>query len=232
MRGTLHIITVRQDRRGIIPAYAGNTSNSERAPAPTRDHPRVCGEHLHRWGIYGMSKGSSPRMRGTHEGRMHTYGFVGIIPAYAGNTSGCVERPWSTRDHPRVCGEHPDSVVLTVEAEGSSPRMRGTHPDIFVCADTKGIIPAYAGNTYDHLFALSCQRDHPRVCGEHSWSAVSGIRCRGSSPRMRGTRCQSAHHRRRRGIIPAYAGNTPGPRREHVQERDHPRVCGEHTKRL
>ena len=30
---------------GIIPAYAGNTTNSAVTRSKTRDHPRVCGEH-------------------------------------------------------------------------------------------------------------------------------------------------------------------------------------------
>ena len=30
---------------GIIPAYAGNTSQGKTIPLRTRDHPRVCGEH-------------------------------------------------------------------------------------------------------------------------------------------------------------------------------------------
>ena len=31
-----------------------------------------------------------------------------------------------------------------------------------------GIIPAYAGNTYEDGDALFLRWDHPRVCGEHT----------------------------------------------------------------
>ena len=34
------------------------------------------------------------------------------------------------------------------------------------------------------------------------------------------------------GIIPAYAGNTGWRMARGAAPRDHPRVCGEHTKRL
>ena len=50
----------------------------------------------------------------------------------------------------------------------------------------------------------------------------------GSSPRMRGTLPASAAWLPSGRIIPAYAGNTPGPGSGAVRTADHPRVCGEH----
>ena len=50
----------------------------------------------------------------------------------------------------------------------------------------------------------------------------------GSSPRMRGTHHQRHRKTRRPGIIPAYAGNTVDEVVCEAQQRDHPRVCGEH----
>ena len=91
---------------GIIPAYAGNTKRLSWFCAQIRDHPRVCGEH----GILDkgmpLTAGSSPRMRGTHTSRQYLRADFGIIPAYAGNTSWRQILRSSTRDHPRVCGEH------------------------------------------------------------------------------------------------------------------------------
>ena len=46
MRGTLHVVTITQDRGGIIPAYAGNTWCRSAVARCPWDHPRVCGEHL------------------------------------------------------------------------------------------------------------------------------------------------------------------------------------------
>ena len=46
MRGTPERHHVAPRQGGIIPAYAGNTRRSSNAPSPTRDHPRVCGEHV------------------------------------------------------------------------------------------------------------------------------------------------------------------------------------------
>ena len=93
---------------GIIPAYAGNTISTA-VPSPlTRDHPRVCGEHIMALRFAVPSLGSSPRMRGTLPTGGTKSKQGGIIPAYAGNTGYPNVRPCAPWDHPRVCGEHPN----------------------------------------------------------------------------------------------------------------------------
>ena len=52
------------DTAGIIPACAGSTSTSSRAPIPTRDHPRMRGEHCYRTLYESYAWGSSPHARG------------------------------------------------------------------------------------------------------------------------------------------------------------------------
>ena len=71
-----------------------------------------------------------------------------------------------------------------------------------------GIIPAYAGNTYENGCTVVKYRDHPRVCGEHLPTASVFHPLTGSSPRMRGTRKGVEVPAFQGGIIPAYAGNT------------------------
>ena len=66
VRGAPSSSTRYSSRHGIIPACAGSTSNSERAPAPTRDHPRMCGEHKTFCPVLNGVKGSSPHVRGAH----------------------------------------------------------------------------------------------------------------------------------------------------------------------
>ena len=91
------------------------------------------------------------------------------------------------RDHPRVCGEHVGHHEVPEADPGSSPRMRGT--PLMDCASSfaYGIIPAYAGNTCRHARNPFSDRDHPRVCGEHSDETSLRFCEMGSSPRMRGT---------------------------------------------
>ena len=167
MRGT-HPSQYRPARQlGIIPAYAGNTTMAPCAPSISRDHPRVCGEHFFRLAADKGLQGSSPRMRGTHFPTMPARLPVGIIPAYAGNTT-CGSSPQQqTGDHPRVCGEHPRQRYFTTVQPGSSPRMRGTPKATIFHNRPAGIIPAYAGNTIVVWLSLRIFRDHPRVCGEH-----------------------------------------------------------------
>ena len=132
------------------------------------------------------------------------------------------------RDHPRVCGEHLACVVTLLLAAGSSPRMRGTRMRSSVRGIQIGIIPAYAGNTASCSSSTHCSRDHPRVCGEHSADPWMLSEATGSSPRMRGTQVRRGVRLGRRGIIPAYAGNTTTGAPAAGTCRDHPRVCGEH----
>ena len=193
---------------GIIPAYAGNTRRRSARRRSTRDHPRVCGEHPTLPVAREPMAGSSPRMRGT----LHVTGgdawLLGIIPAYAGNTRGLRWRVVSHKDHPRVCGEHRFGSRETQREWGSSPRMRGTLRRMRRVFFLPGIIPAYAGNTWCRWAVARCPWDHPRVCGEHPHFSVVNNGGAGSSPRMRGTRAERARQIQRRGIIPAYAGNT------------------------
>ena len=194
------------------------------------DHPRVCGEHRGMDTRRETRPGSSPRMRGTPALKSRWNPSLGIIPAYAGNTSSGHVLDLTYRDHPRVCGEHLSTVKANESVKGSSPRMRGTHCKKSYYKGGKGIIPAYAGNTVDyHVWNVSFW-DHPRVCGEHSVWFEFGTKCQGSSPRMRGTHIRRNLPRTACGIIPAYAGNTSVQNVGQFAVWDHPRVCGEHCK--
>ena len=208
MRGTLCDGRSEIVQPGIIPAYAGNTNRVRLDGIRPRDHPRVCGEHRGGLTVLSEREGSSPRMRGTLViGRVACV-VLGIIPAYAGNTMAvepCHALVW---DHPRVCGEHVVNCSPPHAASGSSPRMRGT-PE----------------NRRRHNIQI---QDHPRVCGEHEAAVTGGLTDAGSSPRMRGTLSIRPSSMWRRGIIPAYAGNTISTAPQSTVCWDHPRVCGEH----
>ena len=168
MRGTPHRAHHHSHRRRIIPAYAGNTYGGEADDVDHRDHPRVCGEHTCVTPASASWTGSSPRMRGTPLQGMYSNVCTGIIPAYAGNTSSQCNGMSLSWDHPRVCGEHWHVTFQNVSGLGSSPRMRGTPGQVRFGGNECGIIPAYAGNTLGGGHRGRPERDHPRVCGEHS----------------------------------------------------------------
>ena len=188
MRGTRQASRSPWSQTGIIPAHAGNTDRTRSMCFEYRDHPRVCGEHSRMRSSRKHITGSSPRMRGNTQ---HFNQFHVLV-----------------EDHPRVCGEHSVTVYDQDGKPGSSPRMRGTRRPAPTRRSRSGIIPAYAGNTSGLRRGCTPRWDHPRVCGEHS--CVENVaRCTsGSSPRMRGTHVVACWCECRRGIIPAYAGNT------------------------
>ena len=208
VRGTRKIERLNNDGTGIIPACAGNT-DARREREPHRgDHPRVCGEHGDEFGEEPLESGSSPRVRGTLVRAAVATVLSGIIPACAGNTFVPRTPLMACRDHPRVCGEHFRYRISAFPARGSSPRVRGTRRPAGPSFRDRGIIPACAGNTGIGTSMSPPSRDHPRVCGEHDYTANDIVHCKGSSPRVRGTLARPDQRRTCHGIIPACAGNT------------------------
>ena len=153
MRGTRKVHCLRFRQWGIIPAYAGNTDST----VSDRD----------------LGRGSSPHMRGTPDLRREAGSRPGIIPAYAGNTRAERVRSPTSRDHPRICGEHEAFGTSASKAQGSSPHMRGTLPFHGAGECIAGIIPAYAGNTVPRTCIRVSLWDHPRICGEHAFGTPS-----------------------------------------------------------
>ena len=147
MRGTPFFVLPLCRVYGIIPACAGNTRRILCGYRGNGDHPRVCGEHPVRNTTTEPVLGSSPRMRGTPDITVFIGFSEGIIPAYAGNTRARIRFARRNWDHPRVCGEHRRLSHSKSQTVGSSPRMRGTRGILSRGSPTRGIIPAYAGNT-------------------------------------------------------------------------------------
>ena len=216
-----------------------------------RDHPRIRGEHL-AVDVDGAGfGGSSPHTRGA---RPHPAGRrrqARIIPAYAGSTGTRPTQPSPTPDHPRIRGEHLQEGDETFPGGGSSPHTRGARERVSLMETLSRIIPAYAGSTGSCRPTRPSQEDHPRIRGEHcTFHASNALAC-GSSPHTRGARRPSGRRHGHRGssphtrgaqdtaiidqrsarIIPAYAGSTHCPMSGPTEDRDHPRIRGEHDVR-
>ena len=147
LRGT-HLPYLKKDElKRFIPAPAGNTVSWEDPPAPEAVHPRACGEHSTAKEKKDGTDGSSPRLRGTRYGDGPGIRGPRFIPAPAGNTP-CSMRYLNRRTvHPRACGEHLSMLVDKRWQSGSSPRLRGTHPQAADAYARHRFIPAPAGNT-------------------------------------------------------------------------------------
>ena len=166
-RGALIAVKNKSVFKGIIPAYAGSTWRPPRPTAPGRDHPRIRGEHWAVFNLLAAVLGSSPHTRGAPRTRRRLAIHPGIIPAYAGSTLALAALQHVSRDHPRIRGEHKNGCTDSIVVPGSSPHTRGA----LIVKATEGlgygIIPAYAGSTWQFCSDGRVGRDHPRIRGEH-----------------------------------------------------------------
>ena len=95
-----------------------------------------------------------------------------------------------------------------------------------------GITPADAGKTLCSIDNYVLAKDHPRGCGENGyvpkrrqWGIGSPPRMRGKHPRGGCCFCPSR-------ITPADAGKTCMSASQPAIVEDHPRGCGENTKKI
>ncbi len=127
----------------------------------------MCGEHAAPAMGQARTRGSPPRVRGTHFLKSIITDSTRITPACAGNTHHLFQILLVLWDHPRVCGEHDNPFFKSKYAPGSPPRVRGT-PLLFIGqVQDYRITPACAGNTGFSKIDMMMNQDHPRVCGEH-----------------------------------------------------------------
>ena len=131
-----------------------------------------------------------------------------ITPACAGNRQDDCILYRILEDHPRVCGEQFVSVASSSQVIGSPPRVRGTERLQSMLSTETRITPACAGNRCLPGQGWQDCRDHPRVCGEQSFSVLASPVNKGSPPRVRGTEKFWAHMPRWMRITPACAGNS------------------------
>ena len=135
----------------------------------------------------------------------------GSPPRVRGKVLCMVKQPEMERDHPRVCGEKLSSAI----AEAMPPR----------------ITPACAGKSKRRGGALALEEDHPRVCGEKLLCRITYGSPQGSPPRVRGKEEIIGIPANIVRITPACAGKSASLPKRINGEGDHPRVCGEKTKK-
>ena len=212
MRGKGIVPCVQRARCGITPAYAGKSCRFLHPAQGFWDHPRVCGEKRTYRCRSDRRPGSPPRMRGKVNGILIGRLCIGITPAYAGKRAPGTATTRRRRDHPRVCGEKTYTGPARCKAAGSPPRMRGKVQPVQLVHDALGITPAYAGKRGIRLAVDS--------------------KTIGSPPHVRGKECVNSARKLPVGITPACAGKRAILFRLLSLPRDHPRMCGEKTKKI
>ena len=155
-----------------------------------------------------------------------------ITPAHAGKRGSGLVKMCLIGDHPRACGEKFTKCAASTGCKGSPPRMRGKVSFFLSQYFTVGITPAHAGKSMGTACTMRLNKDHPRACGEKDSVILLFLPVGGSPPRMRGKAFVLCGHGGFVGITPAHAGKS-GQHPGHPQpEQDHPRACGEKTKKI
>ena len=208
MRGKESKLRVGGFCAGITPACAGKSHGLPTAAQGGWDHPRMCGEKGNAARRCSSASGSPPRVRGKVKVVQGKNGMFRITPACAGKRLQRCLQFWSTRDHPRVCGEKLRSAMSALLVMGSPPRVRGKDSVCNESAPLVGITPAYAGKSLSVPTHGSRPGDHPRVCGEKlPIQPLIGLLV-GSPPRVRGKGGFGFPVGLSLGITPACAGKS------------------------
>ena len=150
-----------------------------------------------------------------------------ITPAYAGKRYAGCDFGNVQRDHPRLCGEKLLSIFQKSNHLGSPPPMRGKGNWTRRSTTSMRITPAYAGKSLWFRDIFSCNKDHPRLCGEKCCRCCGYGTGTGSPPPMRGKGIIDISIIMIHRITPAYAGKRRFLSCVTTIFWDHPRLCGE-----
>ena len=153
-----------------------------------RDHPRVCGEHADGTHFNSRTYGIIPAYAGSTRRLPHPpHGRWGSSPRMRGAPSRTSGKTTSTRDHPRVCGEHALHRVDSSHAGWIIPAYAGSTTEIGMAVLVKkGSSPRMRGALAGRYDACSTPWDHPRVCGEHTPVRSRRTETRWDHPRVCG----------------------------------------------
>ena len=226
MRGNRHQPDERVRCRGSILAHAGEPSWHRRIHGSRRVYPRACGGTIPDGPDPACGSGLSPRMRGNRSKRRSPSAMRGSIPAHAGEPSQGGRLRWPLRVYPRACGGTAFGTVHPAITMGLSPRMRGNRIQQNARGHYRGSIPAHAGEPRYRAAARRQREVYPRACGGTLLCAGVGNTTVGLSPRMRGNRSGGIPSSRRRGSIPAHAGEPSQCIRRESARWVYPRACG------
>ena len=156
--------------------------------------------------------GSPPRGRGKEVSSSEDAKKLRITPAWAGKRYDQLGRRAEGQDHPRVGGEKQGAQVLGGFGLGSPPRGRGKEGGCVQRKSPARITPAWAGKSPDGDGVQGAGQDHPRVGGEKGSVPAIAHNPAGSPPRGRGKVGEQKSTFWGKGITPAWAGKSAGPR--------------------
>ena len=195
---------------GPIPARAGQPPCHPSRPGATGAYPRSRGATPNVFLLDGKGRGLSPLARGNHAASSSPRRASGPIPARAGQPSWphWVQPIW--RAYPRSRGATAMSPSMAWSNLGLSPLARGNPAGAVPGGGHAGPIPARAGQPTPPLqFAFSAWA-YPRSRGATTPPTQPCAPAWGLSPLARGNPSAPDQSERRRGPIPARAGQPVG----------------------
>ena len=232
MRGKDLLRRFRAAQHRITPACAGKSFTGCRFAHVVEDHPRMCGEKSRNSIMTLTSSGSPPHVRGKENLRIGILQNPRITPACAGKSCHHHDSYAATEDHPRMCGEKTPMLPCLIQPWGSPPHVRGKACAKWLSLFRFRITPACAGKSVSFRSTSLQSWDHPRMCGEKSRNSIMTLTSSGSPPHVRGKENLRIGILQNPRITPACAGKRCFFERPGGFVRDHPRMCGEKTKKI
>ncbi len=213
-----------------IPAWAGEPSRHPAVWLSLSVYPRVGGGTVSHPAQYPMDQGLSPRGRGNHSKSGCRGQCTRSIPAWAGEPLMSWLRNGLSQVYPRVGGGTSQGRCSAYAPHGLSPRGRGNPASQRVSTQSRGSIPAWAGEPGCLLLTPLDPTVYPRVGGGTLLLVLRGRAAEGLSPRGRGNQYVARDRVWARGSIPAWAGEPSHHDSPRSDRRVYPRVGGGTTK--
>ena len=191
---------------GSIPACAGEPLRGPCSGCTLGVYPRMRGGTLTPAVMGAPFGGLSPHARGNPKGAWVKVGFMGSIPACAGEPRRQPHLCSSCGVYPRMRGGTSGHRVDAKLRTGLSPHARGNPLKRSPHVSTQGSIPACAGEPVRHFDFFRIHWVYPRMRGGTAATLAIAIAMSGLSPHARGNRGVREMKTPHPGSIPACAG--------------------------
>ena len=156
-----------------------------------------------------------------------------ITPAYAGKRKSAVNCTIFRGDHPRLCGEKPLPALKFQKHLRITPAYAGKRLFQATLQNAmQGSPPPMRGKAAATPSSSPLIRITPAYAGKSGFSRITIRSIRGSPPPMRGKAAFPWQKVPLRRITPAYAGKRVCEACGNPRDWDHPRLCGEKTKKI
>ena len=163
-------------RKGLVLMFGGSSPHARGAPiehpsalVPSRDHPRMRGEHCNDERGRVLARGIIPACAGSTSAMLAFDSRIwGSSPHARGARTRGAGRDRRPRDHPRMRGEHGIHRVVVQSRVGIIPACAGSTTVSMSWRTKRPGSSPHARGALSRRKGLPCVRkDHPRMRGEH-----------------------------------------------------------------